>query len=369
MKTAIIDTQTTGHHPEYIYGLWSKLNQRKEDQAIDIFCDSYLYKYIGDNDLQVITEKGASLKVDKLENPIGTWFQITKSSIKNLWTLRGYDKVTFLSLNSYLPALFLYAVFHKSPFALSGIFFDPHARKVNDWKNWLRDVTLRYILRRYVRCEIFILNDKEAVGILNRRYSTDAFRVITDPIPEFYYHGIRSDCKKVGVQFTFTMLGSIAPRKGVFQFLSAIKMSKSRARFVLAGRIDERISDQVRNEVDLLNRDGFSIEIHDRFVANREFAEFVSGSDVLVIPYLSKGASSGILGHAAFAKKCVIGPREGMLSELIRDFNLGFAVDPNDIKAFSDLINELPLKQMDTGGHNRYVAGNSLDQFYSEIVA
>ena len=49
MKTAIVDTQITGHHLEYVYGLCSELNKRTTEDQIDIFCDDFLLEHIKQN--------------------------------------------------------------------------------------------------------------------------------------------------------------------------------------------------------------------------------------------------------------------------------------------------------------------------------
>lgn len=54
MKIAIVDTLTTGHHLEYVYGLCSELNKREGEDTIDVYCDDFLFTYIQENDLKIM---------------------------------------------------------------------------------------------------------------------------------------------------------------------------------------------------------------------------------------------------------------------------------------------------------------------------
>jgi glycosyltransferase involved in cell wall biosynthesis len=371
MKIAIADTLTTGHHLEYVYGLCSELNKREGEHTIDVYCDDHLFTYIQENDLRRLKEWDKfKVKSGILEQPRGNWIKVTKVAYRNIKKLEGYDRIIFLNLNYYFSALFIYSLSNIPSFAFSGIFFNPNAKIKDDNKTWLRYYVLKHILKKY-ECNIFVLNDDEAVEILNRKYSTDAFEVLVDPVPEFYYKGLADNHQKSDEEkFQFIMIGSISKRKGIFEFLDAIQKSQSKARFLIAGNIDNAILTKVEQKVAYLQTQGINLEIHNRYLSNKEFTKTIIESDVVVMPYHSKGASSGILGHAAFSNTAVIGPNIGLIADIINDYEMGVTINPNNLEQFIKYLDnpDKVISACNLDKMEQYVNENSIEEFYTKIM-
>lgn len=368
MKIAIVDTQTTGHHFEYIYGLCSEINNFAKQ--IDVYCNSDIYEYINENNLPAIDKNNnPELKSGLLEQPSGNWLQILRIAYRNVKKLSEYDQIIFLTLNIYFTALLFYSLFTKPSFSFSGIYFNPHVRKKNDVKNWIRDFTLKKLLKRY-DCRIFILNDRETVEGLNRKFSTDVFEVLPDPIPEFYYSYLDRVDASSSTSKLFTMIGSISRRKGVFEFLKAIEQSESKNKFLIAGKVQDRIVEDIEKKVGWLKEKEINIELKNQFLSNREFVQIVTDSDVIVMPYLTKGASSGILGHAAFSTTPVIGPKEGLLSNIIKKYELGVTINPFDIPSFAHYLKHSDYVSVEANiiGMKKYVSKNSIKSFLQKMI-
>lgn len=372
MEIAIVDTQVEGHHLEYIYGLSTKIIERENKMSVDLFCGHQIFDYIKTNNLAEFSKhRNFKIKTGKLVQPEGNWFRKTKIAYCNISQISEYNHVLFLYANVYFPALVIFALFHKPKFQPVGIYFNPYIREGQNPKNWIKTATLKLLLKLYPSLRLFVLNDEYAVRKLNEKFRTDAFRLLKDPIPEFYYGDNCQIANQKDNYTKFTMLGSISERKGVFHFLNAISKTKGNNRFILAGKIEKKIIDCVSEEVNQLKQDGYNIDLNDQFLSNREFAQYVSETDVLVIPYLSTGASSGILGHAAYKNKFVIGPEKGFIGKLIREYNLGYTIDPDDINSFANVMQAFNKGKRPAGkyGGQKYASENSLKQFSKKIIS
>jgi glycosyltransferase involved in cell wall biosynthesis len=372
MKTAIVDTKKTGHHLEYVYAICSNLSKEHLHNEIDVYCNDCFNNYIRENELPILEENEQfKIKKGKLEAPQGNWLQIIKTAYQNIKELSNYDRIVFLNLNPYLPALSTNALLNKISFSFSGILFNPPVKGKDDRKSWIRNFAFKFILSKYKDCRIFVLNDDEAAEILNRKYSTDAFEVLVDPVPEFYYKGLADNHQKSDEEkFQFIMIGSISKRKGIFEFLDAIQKSQSKARFLIAGNIDNAILAKVEQKVAYLQAQGINLEIHNRYLSNKEFTKFIKASDIIVMPYHSKGASSGILGHAAFSNTAVIGPNIGLIADIINDYEMGVTINPNNLDQFIKYLDnpDKVISACNLDKMEQYVNENSIEEFYTKIM-
>jgi len=368
-RIAIVDTQITGHHLEYIYGLCNEISKNNIKNRIDVYCDEHIYEYIKRNDLSALAEEGNfNIKSGVLSKIEGNWFEITFKAIRNIKKLQLYDNIIFLNLNAYLPALYLISKFKTPLFSFSGILFNPHVRKSNSNKNFLRDHVLQTVITE-ANCRIFILNDKEAVYSLNKKYSTDAFEVLPDPIPKFYYSNIHPLQNNVKKELSFTMIGAISNRKGIYQFLKAIKFSKSNNKFIIAGSVNKENANLIAEKVRKLSQAGIDINLYNKFLSNKEFAQFIVDSDVIVMPYLTDGASSGILGHAAYNKKTVIGPNYGLLGEIIEKYDLGVTLNPRNVEKFAELIaNNSWIEVAKNSVNDEFIRKKTYSVFFQKLI-
>lgn len=341
MKTAIVDTEFNGHHLEYIYGVSSFLrNYEKKNTHFDLFCDVKLFDYINKNDLNSISDiKGLNIYTNSLNKIDGSWYFQKKKAYQNIHRLKDYDKVIFMNINPYLLPLTSYAFLKDTQFSFSGIFFNPFFRNEKSYKDIIRNVILYCICRMYKDSRIFILNDMKTPQSLNKRFSTSMFKMIRDPVPFFFYNKRSKSVARSGDKLTYLMTGTLSERKGVFQFLRAIEASKSKNRFVLIGRVKENIVERIESKVKKLTNTGLDVQLKNDFITNKKFAQNIDRADVIVAPYLSSGASSGIIGHAAFRQKPLIGPSQGLLSEIIKKYELGVTINPYNIKMLANYLN------------------------------
>jgi len=372
MKIAIIDTAVTGHHLEYIYGLCQEIIKKSDiEHDINLYCGEKLFNYIEENSLQNLNEvSNLNIIVNELKHPEGGWIRQTKTAYENIKKLQGYSKLIFLSMNVYFPALTLYSFFRENKTAISGIYFNPFLRGKSSFKDLIRNLSFKILIKHFESIKIYVLNDDEVVSKLNNRFNTDIFDSLEDPVPTFFYQDKLVDNKMRKKNIRFLMIGSLSKRKGVMEYLSAIKKSKSPYQHILAGKLDINIKKEVIQELESMQNKGYDIKLIDSFLSIKEFTELIDICDVLVMPYLSKGASSGILGHASYRQKPVIGPNSGLLAEIINNQKMGVCIDPKEINIFCSYLSspEKIIERFSSEQAIFYYKNNSYENFYKKLI-
>lgn len=130
---------------------------------------------------------------------------------------------------------------------------------------------------------------------------------------------------------TISLVGSLARRKGVVEFLEAVSLLPDELtrdlQIVLAGPIADDLLAPVQDWVDVLNAKGISIEITDRILNDSEVESIIAQSHLVVLPYQRHiGMSNPLVRSAKYAKP-VLGPEFGLLGALIDRHGLGMTVD------------------------------------------
>lgn len=245
-------------------------------------------------------------------------------------------------------------IMHLNPFQIAlpftggshvkyrGIFFFPYFRLEKEAAASLKNKLNLFFKKqamsfmcRFARLRtVFILNDKEAAEALDKCHGSDSqvFRFIPDPIPHF--SPLVEPDERLGTpKLTFSLLGAIDERKGVFFLMESVRAlhpELMRAmRLVICGRFSPQDELRIAVELENLSAQCPNLEVvaQNRFIANEEFSALVGDSDFLLLPYQRSEGSSGILGHASAHKRPVIGPKSGLVGALIEQYKLGAGID------------------------------------------
>lgn len=129
----------------------------------------------------------------------------------------------------------------------------------------------------------------------------------------------------------FGLLGALAPRKGVLNFLRLAKdFDPEKGFFLLAGKFDINIFPvQERSEIQQLlqtaGRDNCCFRLQ-HIGSAQEFNALIDICDVLYLAYQNHYFSSGLLAKAALFHKPVIVTRGFCLGERVKKYNLGMTV-------------------------------------------
>ena len=113
-----------------------------------------------------------------------------------------------------------------------------------------------------------------------------------------------------------------------------------------------------------------SVSWIDKYISDEETAGFFKMSDAVILPYKrSFHAQSGILNLAAgFDRPCVVSDVGG-LAELVRDYNMGVVVDPEDADALREGVIRLFKNQNTVSyGFQQYREKNSWDRAVEKYI-
>lgn len=184
---------------------------------------------------------------------------------------------------------------------------------------------------------ILILNDNSFSDQMNKKYNTDKFQFLPDPVPSTCNSKVVSLIDKFGLNNNdriFLHFGSLQQRKGCLTILQSIKLLNpiyyKQYVFIFAGKVESKIKDIFYNEYYECINKGARILLFDEFCKNEFLNNLCYTSDYILIPYLNTNQSSGIIGYSAFYRKPVIGPDEGLIGHLIKKYRLGIAIKDLD---------------------------------------
>jgi glycosyltransferase involved in cell wall biosynthesis len=166
--------------------------------------------------------------------------------------------------------------------------------------------------------------------------------------------------------------GNIRENKGLNILFRAMKELKKDYFLVIAGQAagaSEIPSGYYRSLIREYNISD-SLSWIDKYISDEETAGFFKMADAVILPYKrSFHAQSGILNLAAgFDKPCVVSDVGG-LAELVRDYNMGVVVDPEDADALREGIIRLFENQNTVFyGFQKYKEENSWDRAAEKYI-
>ncbi|MBA4385634.1 MAG: hypothetical protein C0410_12925 [Anaerolinea sp.] len=141
--------------------------------------------------------------------------------------------------------------------------------------------------------------------------------------------------------------GAIEQRKGVFEFLIALKKGfeqnsgfRKKVAIVFAGQVEATIRGSFYSKVSGLHDScpDIPLFLFDQFLTDREFVTLISASDVVCMPYVHARGSSGILIHAAAYARLVVASEFGLVGELVKRYNLGVVCDESNPEELEEAL-------------------------------
>lgn len=133
--------------------------------------------------------------------------------------------------------------------------------------------------------------------------------------------------------------GVIRPNKGLHVLLRAMKRLPDCTLVVAGASDDARYQKQVRVLIDQLPTG--RVEYIDRFVGDDEIPGLFLNSSVVVLPYTSFAAQSGVLHDALAYRLPVVATDVGALGESVRRWGIGRVVPPDNDGALAEGIRAL----------------------------
>jgi glycosyltransferase involved in cell wall biosynthesis len=133
--------------------------------------------------------------------------------------------------------------------------------------------------------------------------------------------------------------GVIRPNKGLHVLLDAMEDLVDCTLTVAGQPQDVRYLEQIRAMVRRLPPS--RIELLDRFVEDDEMVRLFDRSSLVVLPYTSFAAQSGVLHDALAHGLPVVATDVGALGESVRSWDIGQVVPPNDAAALAGAIRQM----------------------------
>lgn len=257
--------------------------------------------------------------------------------------------------------------------------------KMKAWGTGARKLLMyRWLIRGGKVEHVFILNDPKVADDLNRHLRCGkVFKSVIDPLPHFTEQQELSDgiSKRATLgksdKTVFLLAGSLAPRKGCLELLSALQAlpnemtSRLKLRILGHFRTDSYLEEVGAAVRELLKRrPEMEIEIHPEFLSNEDFLGALRNCDFVLAPYLNFYGSSGILAHACAAGKPLLACRDGWLGERVRELRVGATFNPLDVHGFAEVLTQAIQGELAIDFHSaqEYVAQASLTAFCEALT-
>lgn len=372
MRYLIYDIDVAGHHMEYLNHFYVGASLRPNDNFDFYLSEDFLErKHLFDwPEHENIKFHYCSSKDSKRLLHGKAWVNGILNTLRLREVIYRYrpDIVLVTSMTLFLPfATFLLPKFCK----LRGILYSIYLYNQDVWPKWrIFAEKLRFNLSvKSSRIEyIYILNDINSCKQLNKIYKCNVFRFLPDPIPNIDKSNVKDLRLSLGIaenSRVFLHFGGMTYRKGTMQILKAIidgsKGDISSNTFVFAGKVYDDIKVDFYKLIEVAKQKT-KVIVFDEFCEYDFLNSLCYTCDFILIPYLVTNLSSGLVGYAAFWGKTIIGPKEGLISNLISVNKLGYTIDATNIEEISRSFS-FPSIEVSSD----YLKQNSLSAFINTI--
>ncbi len=276
---------------------------------------------------------------------------IEEAYLTNLFSKRHFDHVVFLQLD-YCYQLLLGKWAMKGEFRgkkFSGILIRPYTRIPFRWdKNTLQTKLIRWAKNRFMLLnkglvKVFLFNDAKSVAIFNRKpFISATFEYLPDPVAlrTFRLIDIRQKYKIAPDKRLLVQVGGVQKRKNILTIIDAINAlspeQQASTCFLIAGYCEDKAFEQ--SILERIANSAVQIIFDNTFIDNDLFESAIQQADLVFTVYQDFYWSSGIVGNVAKHGTALLASSEGVMGDIIRQYNLGLTVSPNDVEAMSQQI-------------------------------
>lgn len=390
----IFDLEVTGHHAGYIRHLlhyWP----HADDELVLVVSPQFLAQH---QDV-VATQCRANVTWVSITQEELAWYEASKCSLLRYtwaeWRLfcRYAQKVNAAQgLVMYVDRFQLpLALRLPLPCPLSGIYFRPkfhyrafasHRPAQGEEARAKREKWLWRSALGHPQLKTLFCLDPFAVEPMNRLSGRAKVVHLPDPVeiypqPAKAASALRHELGIEPERKIFLLFGVLDRRKGIYQVLEAVKglpvKQQSQVALLLVGTLANADMASVLAQIEEVgNESKIQIALCDYFVKGEDIQSYFEMADVVLALYQQHVGSSGILLWAAAAGKPVLASDYGLMGELVRQYELGVALDSTKvhtvmlgIEAF--LKGELSEK-FDIGSARTWAKKNSAEHFAETII-
>ncbi len=340
MRYLVFDAYFGGHHLEYCLHLCSLASSHSENEYLFVLnskmkkqkefepyraCANITFRYLPEDEVLKCSQK--NLLKSALCQSIIIRREVRENHIEHVWLIMLMLTMPFLpfmlpkgvKITGVLYRIFLY-----------------EEEKLSRVRRWLENIRYRILAHNKHMEKVLVLNDQKMTDVLNSRYNTKNFHYLPDPIPNVDMENVKDLRIELGANpgdKVYLHFGGLTDRKGTLEIMKAVElMTEEQLQdkvFVFAGKVYDDIRNEFYHYYETL-KSKVRIRIFDKFCSYDFLFSLCYSCDVILLPYQNTTQSSGVLGYAAFFGKPVIGPKGGLLGDLIESFNLGAAMSVPD---------------------------------------
>lgn len=338
MRTLILDESLSGHHLEYLHHYYMGACERTDEEYV--ICvpqkefeskkDKYDWPEAGNITFEWLTEDD----LHAIKSCAGSSLKYGWACSKQIAKYAQKCRAQRVLLTNFIYTIPMLLWTMPKGISVRGIIYRIYLyNKKSNLKSKIRysveDFCYRLMARSRVMDKVFILNDQKSADTLNDRFKTRKFTFLPDPVPvvdKSKIEDLRSRFEIPTTNKVFFHFGGLAKRKGTLDILNAIKIcdidALANKTFVFAGKVDARMRDEFYALVEESKKKA-QILVFDEFCEYDFLYNMCHTCDVILMPYHYTSLSSGILGYASVFQKPVIGPTDGLIGRLIKDYNMG----------------------------------------------
>lgn len=304
---------------------------------------------------------------------------LSKNRIKKSWKLnkdirqitKKYkaNQVLLIDLIPYFP----FIVFQK--IKVFGIIYKiyPYGKQLLSKRNIMVDYIGHWVLSKAICIKnIFVLNDDIVATYFNRKFKTNKYVYLPDPVPNDGKledgFDLRNAYQIPADKIILLHAGGLLRYKGTLQILNAINIMNQDALkrfcFVFAGRV----SDEIKNEFVKLYttaHEKANIVFIEGFVPFKRMNSLFAQSDYILIPYEPRLQSSGIIGIAALFNKPVVTTKTGVVGKLVKRYRLGDLLDDNNAETIKKYLES--IRGVKNSDGSTYIQGHEVTNFIDAI--
>ncbi len=336
MRIMIFDWTLNGHHLEYLHHCYDGAISKKDCQFFFLVPKSF-----DDVKSKLVWKDSENVHFLYLTNEeesqcihsnllISAWYKskIVKKYIKKY----AIDKLWLIMLMLTVP----FIIFRMPRrVKVSGILYRIYLydKSITGIRKVVEKLRYKLIVSSSIIDNVWVLNDEFAQKFFNEYFCVNKFKYLPDPVPSIDRNELRDLREQLNIPIgnkVFLQFGGLNKRKGTLEILKAAELLGERESkkytFVFAGVIYDDIKKEFYEYLEVL-KDVCQILVFDEFCSYTFINNLCYTCDCILVPYKNISQSSGVIGYAGFFRKPVIGPKEGLLGQLIASFNLGFTLE------------------------------------------
>lgn len=375
LKIAIFQPEPDGHHLVYVRYILGPLlaaghtvtlvttDRVIESVAFEMIKERFEGQFTTVKMEDVPTPESAGIR-EKLKGQFGRW----KAYHKAYLSLPKQDAIFMVNLDRADHAMAV----KGSPFgpsSFTGFLFGRHFHLAGGARNAIEKISFKRLLRIPSLKSILVVDPEFAES-----QKGSIVRFIPDAAYIEFVDTERSLRRELGIrpeQRVCLMFGSLTPRKGVAEFLSALDSPECHQDVVglLVGKQDDDIQQLLReNQATRLIESG-RLFVLPGFADNEVQSMAFTESDCVWAGYIDWLGGSGVLVQAAASGKPILANTDGHVGKEVLQNGLGLAVDilsPEKTSQALDLLTSQAEQYKDAG--LAYAKDRTIESFAKSVV-